>query len=375
LHYLDNAATTKPGREAVAAATDCLTADFGNPSSLHGVGRRARESLEQARARVAAALGVSPAELGRTGGGTEACNLALLGAAGPLRRRGGHLIASTLEHPAVAETMKALKEDGFALTLVPPGPEGRVRPEAVTAALREDTVLVSVMLVCNETGAVNPVADIARAVKAQNPRALVHTDGVQGLFKVSCAPRALGVDLLSVSAHKVGGLKGAGALWRAPGARLTAVSRGGGQEGGLRSGTEAMPALAAFGAACAARSAAFAGDTARMEGLKARLLSGLAALPTARVIPPHDAPHIVALSLPGYPGEVMARFLSDRGVYVSTGSACHRGRRSEALISMGLPPRTLDGVLRVSLCPDNAPEDIDALLAGLAAGLETLAHN
>jgi cysteine desulfurase len=268
--------------------------------------------------------------------------------------------------------MKALKENGFSLTLVPPGPDGRMSGDAVRDALREDTALVSVALVCNETGAVNPVADIARAVKARKPGVLVHTDAVQGFCKVPCRPRALGVDLLAVSAHKLGGLKGAGALWRGPGVRLTAVSRGGGQEGGLRSGTEAMPALAAFGAACAARTDVLAADIRRMEALKARLLSGLTERPGVQIIPPHDAPHIVALSLPGYPGEVMARFLSDRGVYVSTGSACHRGRRSGALSSMGLPSRTLDSVLRVSLGSDSAPEDIDALLAGLTAGMQAL---
>ena len=373
MHYLDNAAATKPCAAAVEAAVACMTADFGNPSSSHSLGRAARDTLARARADVAAALEAKPEELLFTGGGTEACNLALLGPNG-LRRRGRHLIASQLEHPAVSEALKALREQGFTLTLVPPDAEGRVTKEAVSRVLTPGTALVSVILVSNETGAVNPVAGIAAAVRASGCDALIHTDAVQALCKVPCAPRALGVDLMSVSAHKIGGLKGAGALWRAPHVRLTPLIRGGGQEQGLRSGTEALPALAAFGAACRTRFGVLPRDTRHMAALRDRLLAGLYAMRGAVVIPPHDAPHIVALSVPGYPSEVMLRFLSDRSVYVSRGSACHRGRRSEVLAAMGLPARVLDCALRVSLSPDNSEADIEALLSALRKGMAALAH-
>ncbi len=374
MHYLDNAASTKPCEAAVSAAVRCMTDDYGNPSSRHAAGRAARDALTLARAQVSGALGAQPDELVFTGGGTEACNLALLGAGESLRRTKGHIVTSALEHAAVMACCKHLQLQGFALTVVAPDASGHITPDAVLAALRPDTVLVSVMLVSNDTGACNPVADIVRAVRQTNPGVLFHTDAVQAFLKVPCAPRDLGVDLLSVSAHKIGGLKGAGALWRSPAVRLAPRQLGGGHEGGLRSGTEALPAIAAFGAACAARSATFAQDVTHMNSLKEHLLRALGPLPGAVILPPHEAPHIVTLSLPGYPSEVLVRFLSDRGVCVSSGSACHKGKRSEALAAMGLPSRVLDSTLRVSVCQTNTREDIDALLAGLAEAVKTLAH-
>ena len=375
MHYLDNAATTKPCISAVEAAMHCMTECFGNPSSLHAQGYAARTILAGARAAVAGALQAKPEEILFTSGGTESCNLALLGLSGTLKRRGRHIVTTRLEHPAVSESLAALQEQGYAVTAVPPDVHGRITPEAILNALTPDTALVSVILLSNETGAVNPVTDIVRAVRATGCKALFHTDAVQAFCKVPCTPRTLGVDLLTISAHKIGGLKGAGALWHTPGLRLTPLARGGGQERGLRSGTEAMPALAAFGAACDARQQTLARDITHMSALKERLLGGLYALDGITVIPPHDAPHIVSLAVPGYPSEVMLRFLSDRSVYVSSGSACHKGRRSETLIAMGLSARIMDSALRVSLSPVSTEEDIAALLTALRAGLETLAHN
>ncbi len=374
MHYLDNAASTRPCQAAVEAAQHCMTTCFGNPSSLHAAGRSARDALSQARRQTAHALDAAPEDLVFTSGGTEACNLALLGAAGPLARRGGHVIVSTLEHAAVAECARHLQSIGFSLTSLPPDKDGRLSADSVVGAMKPDTVLVSLMLVSNDTGAVNPLSDIVRAVRKTHPNVIIHTDAVQGFLKVPCVPATLGVDLLTVSAHKIGALKGAGALWRRPGLRLTPQVLGGGHEEGLRAGTEAVPALAAFGAACASRKATFEQDVKHMRTLKDMLLLQLAALPGVTVIAPHDAPHIVTLSLPGYPSEVMLRYLSDGGVYVSSGSACHKGRRSEALSSMGLCARILDSVLRVSFCPDNTQQDVEALLARLRAGMSTLVH-
>jgi len=375
MHYLDNAATTRPCAEAVEVAARCMTEDFGNPSSLHAVGRSARVTLARARAEVASVLQARPEEIVFTSGGTEACNLALLGPADSLRRWGRHIVVSALEHSAVSEPMKVLRDKGFKIAVAPPDVYGRITPEAVVQALTPETSLISVILISNETGAVNPVGEIVKAARLAGCGALFHTDAVQALCKTDCTPRALGVDLLTVSAHKIGGIKGAGALWRAPGVRLTPLLRGGDQETGHRSGTEALPALAAFGAACRVRSETLAHDIDHMNALKKRLLAGLDGMEGVAVIPPHDAPHIVSLAVPGYPSEIMLRFLSDRAVYVSPGSACRKGRRSEVLTAMGLPVRSLDSALRISLSPDNQEADIEALLAGLRIGMDTLAHN
>ncbi|MDR1158193.1 MAG: cysteine desulfurase [Oscillospiraceae bacterium] len=374
MHYLDNAATTRPCPPALQAALACMETDWANPASLHEAGRAARRRLETARAQVAGALAAAPEAVIFTAGGTESVHLALRGAAQARRRRGRHIVTTALEHPAVLKTLEALGGEGFDVTVLPPA-SGRISAGALVGALRPDTVLVSVGLVAGEFGTVGPVAEASAQIRARAPDVLIHTDAVQGFLKVESRPHVLGVDLLSLSAHKIGGLKGAGALWRRPGVRLAPVVQGGGQEAGLRSGTEAMPALCAFGAAAAARAQTWQTDATRMNALKESLAARLAALPGAVLLPGHDAPHILSVSLPGYPGEVMLRFLSERGVYVSTGSACHRGRRSEGLRALGLPGPVAAGVLRVSLSPENTPTDTEALLAGLRAGMASLAHS
>lgn len=371
MHYLDNAATTKPAEAAVRAALSCMEDDFANPSSLHAAGRAARARLETARRQVAAALGAASGEIVFTAGGTESVNLALMGAASARRRKGRHIVTAALEHPAVAETAKRLQALDFSVTAVPPE-EGRISAGAVLAAVRPDTVLVSVGLVCGETGAFGPVADVAAVLKRERPEILVHTDAVQGFCKTDCRPNTLGVGLMSISAHKIGGLKGAGALWKRPDIRLLPLSYGGGQENGLRHGTEPLPALCAFGAAAEGAAATWETDAAAMSALKERLITGLRALPRAVVIPAPDAPHIVSFALPGYPSEVMVRFLSDRGVFISAGTACHRGKKSAALTALGLPGPVSGGALRASFCPQNTAGDVDALLAALGAARDEL---
>ncbi|MDR0380873.1 MAG: cysteine desulfurase [Oscillospiraceae bacterium] len=373
MHYLDNAATTKPCPSALRAALSCMETDWANPASLHEAGRTARRRLETARAQVADALATPPETVIFTSGGTESVHLALRGAALAQRRRGRHIVTTALEHPAVLKTLEALGGEGFDVTVLPPV-SGRISADALAGALRPDTVLVSVGLVAGEFGTVGPVTEAAARIRALSPDVLIHTDAVQGFLKVESRPHVLGVDMLSLSAHKIGGLKGAGALWRRPGVRLAPAVRGGGQEAGLRAGTEAMPALCAFGAAAEARARTWRADAARMNALKESLTAQLAALPGARLLPGRDAPHILSFSLPGYPGEVMLRFLSDRGVYVSTGSACHRGRRSEGLRALDLPGPVAAGVLRVSLSPESTPADAEALLSGLRAGMASLVH-
>lgn len=363
--YLDNAATTAPLPVAIEAARRVMEQSWGNPSSLHEAGKRARAELNAARAAVAHALDCKPDCVTFTSGGTESINTALRGAAWQNRRIGRHIVSTAIEHEATLETLAALHDEGFEVTLVPPGRDGVVPSQALTAAMRDDTILLSVMAVNNETGAVQPYAEAAAALKARNARALVHVDAVQAFLKLPLALQ--GIDLVSISAHKLGGLKGCGALYVRQGLKLRPYLTGGGQESGLRSGTEAMPAIAAFGAACAARHASFDENAARLAQLRANLLDRLAQLDIPCVIhsPQNGAPHIINLSLCRGRSEVYVRALSDRGVCVSGGSACARGRRSYVLSAMKLDSRAIDAALRVSLCPETTEDDLAAFCAAL----------
>jgi cysteine desulfurase len=275
-----------------------------------------------------------------------------------------------VEHAAVLEPLKALQEQGYEVTLLKPDKTGHIRAESLAGALRPDTVLVSMMLVNNETGAVFPLAEAARALRATGSSALFHTDAVQGFLKIPFSPGELGVDLLTVSGHKIGAPKGIGALFirRDIGLKAAPLLRGGGQERGLRSGTEPTAQIAAFAAACAAGKADLEAHTAHMSRLKEYTLSRLqAALPDLLVVSPGGAPHICAVSLPGYPSEMLVRELSDRGIYVSSGSACHKGKPSHVYAALGLPKQVSMGILRISFSPDNTAEDADALRDALVS--------
>ncbi len=365
--YLDNAATARVSPGAAAAAIRAMTEEYGNPSSGYEPGRTAAAALERHRAAVADALGCAGEELFFTSGGTEGDNWAVSIAAALGRRKGKHIITTAVEHSAVLEPVRALEEQGFEVTYLKPDKSGRIPADALEEALRPDTILVSMMLVNNETGAGLPVAQAVQAVKRSGAPALFHTDAVQGFLKVPFTPGELGVDLLSVSGHKIGAPKGIGALYIRRGVKAAPLLRGGGQEGGLRSGTEPTAQIAAFAAACAEGRANFAERTARMAYLKDYTLRILTdALPGLTVVSSGDAPHICAVSLPGYPSEMLVRELSDRGVYVSSGSACHKGRPSHVFAALGLPKRTLMGVLRISFSPDNSEHDADALRDALA---------
>ena len=259
------------------------------------------------------------------------------------------------------------------MTYLQPDRRGRIDPAQAAAALRPDTALVSMMLVNNELGAVLPVKEVAQAIKRAGCPALLHCDAVQGFLKVPFTPRELGVDLLSVSGHKIHAPKGVGALYVRKGVRLPPLIRGGGQEGGYRSGTEATSQIAAFAAAARLGAVSFQEDTTRMAELKAYTLDRLAReIPEAEVLVPDGAPHILPISLPGYKSEVVVRFLSDRGVYLSSGSACHRGRPSHVFAALKLPKALLDGALRVSFSYDTSRENVNALMDGLKGAKEQL---
>ena len=366
--YLDNASTTRVCEEAARAALEAMTQGYGNPSSRYALGQAAAKRLEEDRAAVAAALGCESSELYFTSCGTEGDNWSIHAAVEYGRRRGKHIVTTAIEHSAVLEPLKALEAQGYRVTRLRPDKEGRVSTRALREALREDTVLVSMMLVNNELGTVQPVQECASIVKAYSPDILFHTDAVQAFLKVPFTPAELGVDLLTVSGHKVRAPKGIGAQYIRAGLKLNPLLRGGGQEKGLRPGTEATAQIAAFAAACRTWSEHGAEHRAHMAELKAYALETLKEkVPDLEVVTPGDAPHICSVSLPGYPSEMVVRALNDRGVCVSSGSACHRGKPSHVFAALGLPKRTLMGVLRISFCPDSTREEVDALAEGLAA--------
>lgn len=371
--YLDNAATTYPSAAAIKRANELMTRFPGNPSSLHQPGLDAASALRDARGQVAAALGCTTGEVVFTSGGTEADNLAILGAANAHKRRGTHIISTTVEHPAVLRSLSALEDAGFEVTYISPGPTGAVSAADVLAALRPDTILVSVMAVNNESGAIMPVSDIGRALKAKSPGTLFHCDGVQSFLKMRLSLSGAGIDLYSVSAHKIHGVKGTGALFVRKGVRLIPLLCGGGQERGLRSGTEALPAIAAFGAAAAEGAENFEQRSAAVRALRDYAEQTLPAVRGLQFLPVSGLPHVFTVLLPGYKSEVVLRYLSELGVYVSAGSACAKGKKSAVLTAMGLPRAQIDSALRISLCHENTAADIDLLREGLSSAVKTLA--
>jgi cysteine desulfurase len=372
--YLDHAASTPPAAEALDAMTQVAREQFANPSSAHGLGAAAARTLEQARADVAAWLGANPAEIVFVSGGTEADALGVLG--GTAAARGRHVLTSAIEHPAVLRSLELLAGRGFEVTQVAPGPDGRVRVAEMAGAVRPDTALCAIMLVNNELGTVQPVAEIARALRAAGSRAQIHCDAVQAAGLMPIDVRGLGVDTLAVSAHKLHGPRGAGALWVRPGARLAPLWDGGRQERGLRSGTENLPAVAGFArAATLARSAA--ATAAQVAGLRDLLESEVAArLPQARPTVPAGtprAPHIASLLLPSLPAEPILHALEARGVHASAGSACATRTRgpSHVLKAVGVPEDA--AVLRFSLARTTTEREVREAAAALQAAVEEVA--
>lgn len=369
--YLDNAATTPVCPEAAQAALEVMTGGFGNPSSRHKRGQAALERLKADRAAVAGTLGCAPEELLFTSCGTEGDNWAVRAAAEYGRRKGRHIITTAVEHAAILEPVRDLERQGWEVTYLRPDRTGHIDLADLEAALRPDTVLVSMMLVNNELGTLLPVKGAAELVRGSGSPALIHTDAVQGFCKVPFTPGELGVDLLTVSGHKVLAPKGVGALYIRKGVKLSGMLLGGGQESGLRSGTEATAQIAAFAAACRVWSENRETYTERMAAVKNHFLKKFIEIPGGVILSSGDAPHICAVSLPGYPGEMLVRELSDRGIFVSSGSACHRGRPSHVFAAMGRPKGELMGALRVSFGPNNTEEEGELLVQALSEIRET----
>ena len=361
--YLDNSATTKPCAEAVAAMTKALTDNWANPSALYNFGIDATRDLRAARHSLAAAMGAEPDRLFFTSGGTEADNWAIYGTVKRMGKRGRHIITTAIEHHAVLNPMKDLEAQGYEVTYLQPDHLGNISLADLKAALRMDTILVSVMTVNNEVGSVMPIEKMAKLTRKICPDAVFHTDAVQGFLKIPFAAKTLGADLISVSSHKIHGPKGAGALYISPRLRsFPPLLLGGGQENGYRSGTEATPAIFGFAAAAAAGAANFRSDIQREKALVADLARQLEALPGVHVNGAHDAPHILSLSIPGVPTQNSINILQDAGICVSPGSACAKGHRSHTLMAMKLSPEVMDSAFRVSICKDTTPEDLAKLV-------------
>ena len=361
--YLDNSATTKPCAEAVEAMTRALTENWGNPSALYGFGIDTARQLRTARHTVAAAMGAEPDRVFFTSGGTEADNWAIYGTVKRMGKRGKHIITTAIEHHAILNCMKDLEAQGFDVTYLQPDPLGRITLDSLKAALRKDTILVSIMMVNNEVGSVMPIQQMAKLTHKLCPDAFFHTDAVQGFLKVPFSAKQLGADLISVSSHKVHGPKGVGALYISPRLKsFPAMMLGGGQESGFRSGTEGTPAIFAFAAACAAVSATYREDSRREKAMLDALCEKLSTLPGVCVNGAHEAPHVLSIAIPGVPTQNTLNILQDQGICVSAGSACAKGHRSHVLDAMKLPPERIDGSFRISLCRETTQEELDLFL-------------
>ncbi|MBQ8769243.1 MAG: cysteine desulfurase [Oscillospiraceae bacterium] len=360
--YLDNSATTKPCEDAVEAMTKALTTGWGNPSALYGFGSDTARELRSARQQLAAVMGAETDRLFFTSGGTEADNWAIYGTVKRLGKRGKHIVTTAIEHPAILNCMKDLQAQGFDVTYLQPDNLGRITVDDLKAALRQDTILVSIMMVNNEVGSVMPIAQMAKLTHRLSPNAIFHTDAVQGFLKVPFSAKTLGADLISISSHKIHGPKGAGALYISPRLRsFPPLLLGGGQENGYRSGTEATPAIFGFCAAATAVNATLQADLQRENALKQALVEKLSQLNGIVINGAHEAPHILSLSIPGLPTQNSINILQDHGICVSAGSACAKGHRSHTLEAMNLPPEVMDGSFRISFCRDTTQEELDVL--------------
>lgn len=361
--YLDNSSTTKPSKRAVEYITKALEANWGNPSSLHRIGMEAEIALNEARETVARSLNARADEIIFTGGGTEANNTALLSVL-KAKKRGGRIITTAIEHPSVLETAKRLTDYGFEVIALKPDKNGIVPISALENALTDNTLLVSMMLVNNETGAVQPVREAAALTKRKASNALFHCDAVQGYGKLPLNVRQLGIDLLSASGHKIHGPKGIGFLYCKKGVHISPLITGGGQESGMRSGTEALPLIMGLKAAVEELPNPDTQLKAQQELFdytKDRLLSIGAVINSAGGC----LPYILNVSLMGYRSETLLHFLEGRNVFVSSGSACAKGHGSYVLNEMGLDKKRTDSALRISFSRFNTKEDADMLVSAL----------
>lgn len=369
--YLDNSATTRVCSEAIDGMLDCLKNNWGNPSSLHEKGIQAEDLLERARKTVAGAIGCEPSEIVFTSGGTQSNNIAVFGAVEAAKRKGNKIITSSVEHPSVMKAFDRLESEGYEVVRLRVDRFGRVDLEQLKNELDEKTVLVSVMAVNNELGTIEPIKEISTLIKKSGCPALFHVDAVQAFGKIPLSVRSLGVDLMSISSHKIHGPKGAGALYVKKGVRLVSPVVGGGQEKDLRPGTEPMPAIAGFAGAVSALTVQKSLE--KITALRNQTVEKLKNMDGVVLNSPDDAlPYIINLSLPGLPSEAVLNLLSNRNIYVSSGSACAKGHKSPVLTAAGLDTERINSSLRISFSRFTEETEIEMLLDGINKALSTL---
>lgn len=364
--YLDHAATTPVPREVADAMYSVLTEQYGNPSSQYALGADMKKQVESWRKTIAAALGCDTKQLFFTSCGTEGDNWAIQAACWQNRHVGKHIVTTAVEHNAVLETCKWLEKQGYEVTYLSPDGNGDLSAQQVLDAVRPDTAVVSVMLVNNELGNVYPIAEIAKGLARKNPKTLLHTDAVQGFLKVPCSPKALGADFVTISAHKIGGPKGVGALYIGPRVRNPRpLLAGGGQESGLRSGTEATAQIAGFAKAVELRMNGLQEKLSQMADIKAYAKEQLSTIPDLQIIGSGTAPHVLSVALVGWPSANIVTDLSSQGICISAGSACHQGKLSHVVDAIRLPKKTGQSVIRLSFGPETTKTDIDACVEAL----------
>lgn len=365
--YLDHAATTPVPRAVADAMYTVLTEQFGNPSSQYPMGAEMKRQVEQHRRTVAAALGCDAGHLYFTSCGTESDAWAITAACWQNRHLGKHIVTTAVEHSAVLESCRWMEKQGYEVTCVAPRGDGSITTEDILSAIRPDTALVSCMMVNNELGSLYPIAEIAKGLAAKNPQTLLHTDAVQGFLKVPFAANTLGADFISISAHKIGGPKGIGALYI--GQRVKnprPLLPGGGQESGLRSGTEATAQIAGFAKAAELRMERLPDILAHMADLRAYAAEQLRTIPDLKILGGGPAaPHILSVSLEGWPSQNIVTDLGGQGICISAGSACHRGKPSHVVAALKLPKKVSGGVIRLSFGPETTRADIDACAEAL----------
>ncbi len=362
--YLDNSATTRCGERAKEIMGRALTADYGNPSSLHNMGKAAEDYIRDARKKIAKTLKVEEKELVFTSGGTESNNMALIGTALANQRRGRHIVTTAVEHASVWAAADYLAELGFAITYLPVDADGLISLDELRDAVRDDTILVSVMMVNNEIGAREPIEEAARVIHEKNPDVLFHVDAIQAYGKYRIYPKKAGIDLLSVSGHKIHGPKGVGFLYIRDRVKVKPLLYGGGHQKGMRSGTENVPGVAALGEACAEAYEDFEDKIARLYAVKRRFVEGVTRIEGVTVngkTGADSAPQIVSISIEGVRAEVMLHSLEEHGIYVSAGSACSSNKPapSRTLLAIGLPKHLAESTIRVSFSVHTTEEEAD----------------
>lgn len=368
--YLDNSATTRCFDDVAALMTQIMCKDYGNPSSLHLKGVQAESYIRYAKETIAKALKVNEKEILFTSGGTESDNIALIGGALANQRMGRHLITTAIEHPAILQTMHHLEEQGFRVTYLPVDRNGQICLEDLRRAMTNDTILVSIMHTNNEIGSLQPVAEAGMLVKQMNPCALFHVDAVQGFGKARIYPKRMNIDLLSVSGHKIHGPKGVGFLYIGEKTKVLPIIYGGGQQNGMRSGTENVPGIAGLAKAVELVCAGMEEETERLYGLKQKFVDGVSRIDYLKVngLTGRDsAPHIVSVSVRGIRSEVLLHALEDRGIYVSAGSACsaRKPQPSATLKAIGVEKELLESTLRFSFSVFTTEAEIDYTLQAM----------